>query len=240
MTNSNWAAHADIHQHQHQHRPSPPVESDAPTDPVAFWEQRYGSTERVWSGAVNRTLADLAHAWTPGRALDLGSGEGGDVLWLAERGWEATGIDLSTTAVARSRAVAEDRGLARARFIAADLGRWSDDPASIDGSTTPYDLVTASFFQSPVELPRERILRAAAERVAPGGRLVLIAHAAAPQWSSHHDDDDFPTPATELAGLGLHAEDWTVEIAEVRERAGHGPSGAEHLLSDSVVVARRN
>lgn len=235
----------------HQHGPHAPGEqrsgdeahghtdaSAVPSDPVAFWEQRYGSADRIWSGAVNRTLADLAHDWAPGRALDLGSGEGGDVLWLAERGWDATGIDLSSTAVARARAAAAERGLARAHFIAADLGEWCDDPAGVDGSASPFELVTASFFQSPVALPRDRILRTAAGRVAPGGRLVLIAHAAAPQWSSHHDED-FPTPATELADLGLRPDAWTVEVAEVRDRSGRGPDGTAHLLSDSVVVARR-
>ncbi|MEV8338610.1 class I SAM-dependent methyltransferase [Leucobacter sp. NPDC077196] len=210
----------------------------APTDPIAFWEQRYGSADRVWSGSVNRTLADLAEGWTPGRALDLGSGEGGDVHWLAERGWDATGIDLSSTAVARAQLAAAERRLEGAHFIAADLGRWSEDPAAIDGGAAPFDLVTASFFQSPVELPRERILRAAADRVAPGGRLVLIAHAAAPQWSSHHDED-FPTPETELAALELAEDAWEVAVAEVRERDGRGPDGTQHRLSDSVVVARR-
>lgn len=214
------------------------ADPEASTDPVVFWEQRYGSSHRVWSGAVNRALADVAEHWTPGRALDLGSGEGGDVLWLAERGWDATGIDLSETAVARANAVAAERGLGRARCFAADLAAWSDDPAAIEGDAAPYDLVAASFFQSPVELPRERILRAAAHRVGPGGRLVLIAHAAAPQWSSHHGEE-FPTPESELRALALPDADWSVEVAEVRERAGRGPDGEVHPLSDSVVVVRR-
>ncbi|MEJ6488167.1 methyltransferase domain-containing protein [Leucobacter sp. USCH14] len=230
-------AHQHGHQHAHQHG-GQGAENAALTDPIASWEDRYGSSYRVWTGRVNRTLADVASGWTPGRSLDLGSGEGGDVHWLAERGWDATGIDLSTTAVARARAVALERELERARFITADLGEWCDDPAAVEGGAEPFDLVTASFFQSPVELPRERILRAAAGRVAPGGRLVLIAHAAAPQWSPHHGED-FPTPESELEALELPGDAWGIEVAEVREREGRGPDGAPHLLSDSVVVVRK-
>ena len=226
------------HQHEHHEGEAQGAAIAALSDPVAFWEDRYGSSRRVWSGSVNRTLADVASEWTAGRALDLGSGEGGDVHWLAERGWDAIGIDLSSTAVARAREVAAERGLERARFIAADLREWIDDPAAVEGSAEPFDLITASFFQSPVELPRDRILRAAVERVAPGGRLVLIAHAAAPQWSSHQGED-FPSPESELDGLALPSDRWIVEVAEVRARDGHGPDGTVHSLSDSVVFVRK-
>ena len=238
----NAHTHGASHDHSaHNNRELP----DALTDPVEFWEGRYGSAERVWSGRVNGTLADLVGDWSPGSSLDLGSGEGGDVLWLAERGWRATGIDLSATAIARAQRAAAgstfagtESAFAGATFIAADLGDWVDDPASIDRSDEPFDLVTASFFQSPVALPRERILRAAANRVADGGALVIIAHAAAPEWSEHHDAE-FPTPAEELATLELSPHEWVVDVAEVREREALGPNGTPTLLLDSVVVARR-
>lgn len=50
--------------------------------PADLWEQRYASSDRVWSGLVNHALADIARTLTPGRALDLGCGEGGDAVWL--------------------------------------------------------------------------------------------------------------------------------------------------------------
>ncbi|KGM12493.1 methyltransferase type 12, partial [Cellulomonas bogoriensis 69B4 = DSM 16987] len=72
------------------------------TDPAAFWEDRYAGSGRVWSGEPNATLVDVVAGLTPGRALDLGCGEGGDAIWLARHGWDATGIDISPTAVARA------------------------------------------------------------------------------------------------------------------------------------------
>lgn len=231
--------------------PVDPAGSATPSpaqSPAEFWEARYAGSGRVWSGRVNHALASVVSGWEPGTALDLGCGEGGDVLWLAERGWAATGIDLSPTAVERAREEAERRGLASARFVAADLGAWLASPAGIDGGEDGFDLVTASFLQSPVELPRAEILRAAAGRVAPGGKLVLISHAAAPSWAGTgagpghgpgHGPHQFPQPAGELADLNLDRATWRVLVAEVRERPVTAPDGTPATLEDTVVVVER-
>src|SRR5215472_16500028 len=55
-----------------------------------FWDERYGG-EPVWSGNPNPLLVRYAADLPPGSALDVGSGEGADVLWLASRGWTVTG-----------------------------------------------------------------------------------------------------------------------------------------------------
>ena len=116
----------------------------------------------MWSGKVNRTTADVAIGLEPGRSLDLGCGEGGDVLWFAHAGWQAMGVDISPTAVRRANEEAARVGRAdRARCIAADLATWTTDER--------FDLVTASFFQSPVALDRSAILRRAAGQVERGG-----------------------------------------------------------------------
>lgn len=207
-----------------------------PTDdditPADFWEDRYASEERVWSGKVNHALVQVASVLTPGRALDLGCGEGGDVVWLAEHGWDATGVDISTTATRRAADAARAGGVPDdgIHFVAADLSTWSP--------TGTYDLITASFLQSPVELPRADILRRMVDHVTPGGHLLVVAHAAMPPWAknpSHHHS--FPTPDEEVAALGL--DGWTTEIAEVRSREATGPDGQLATLDDTVVLVRR-
>lgn len=225
---------------------------DAQQDPAEFWEQRYAGSGPVWSGRVNRTLADAVGELLPGRSLDLGCGEGGDVVWLAERGWRAMGIDLSPTAVERAREAAEGRGIlgGRIRFAVADLADWAEDPQAIDGSPEPFDLITASFLQSPVELPRETVLRAALSRLAPGGRLVLLSHAAPPPWAIGHagGPHHFHSPESELSVLGLDggeaspgfgASEFEVLVAERRLRDAIGPDGETGELEDSLVVVRR-
>ena len=205
---------------------------DVEQEPAAFWEERYAGTARVWSGKVNRVLADVAASLTPGRSLDIGCGEGGDVLWLAAHGWEATGIDISETAVARAKAAATAAELAptAARFIAADL------------TTVPvgsYDLVTASFFQSPVALERESILAQAAALVTAGGHLLITSHAAPPSWADGHGQHRFLSPAQELAQLDLDPQRWEVCIAEVRSREVTAPNGDAATIDDTVILARR-
>ncbi|MCG2799643.1 MAG: class I SAM-dependent methyltransferase [Cellulomonas sp.] len=205
--------------------------------PAQFWEDRYAGTDRVWSGRVNPVLAQTAAALSPGRALDLGCGEGGDAVWLAQQGWHVTGVDLSPTAVERGSAAAAGIGIPpdRLRLIAADLATWTTQSA--------FDLVTASFLQSwPVPIPRADILRRATGFVAPGGHLLVVAHAAAPSWAPPEmvHDHMFPTPADDLAALTLDPPRWTVLAAETRERQATGPDGQQGTLIDTVVLARRD
>lgn len=230
----------------HEHAGFP----DPHTDPKEFWEERYGSGTPVWSGKVNTALESVARELTPGTALDLGSGEGGDVLWLASQGWTATGYDLSENAVALARAAARTAEAAgtvpadRAFFEIVDLSEWAAGTSAGDvPAGDRFDLVTASFLQSPVVLARTEVLRAAAAHVAPGGHLCVVAHAEPPQWvrpeamSAHQE---VPTPESDLAALALDREGWTVEIAEVRTREGLAPTGEPTVWKDSVVLVRRN
>ena len=60
-----------------------------------FWDARYRSTDQVWSGKPNPHLVEHVSTLSPGAALDVGSGEGADALWLASRGWQVTGVDVS-------------------------------------------------------------------------------------------------------------------------------------------------
>lgn len=203
--------------------------------PAEFWEARYKERDQIWSGRVNAVLAGIASDLTPGRALDLGCGEGGDVVWLAEQGWQGVGLDISETAVSRATAAANARGLddGRATFIAADLA-----DADLEGE---FDLVTASFLQSPVELDRAAALRKAAAHIRPGGHLLITAHAAPPPWANPEHIKAFRpiTPESEIAALGLAEGEWEPVIAEIRTRTATGPEGETGELEDSVVLLRR-
>ncbi|NKX92166.1 class I SAM-dependent methyltransferase [Sanguibacter hominis ATCC BAA-789] len=203
--------------------------------PGGFWEERYAGEERVWSGKVNRTTADVAIGLEPGRSLDLGCGEGGDVLWFAHAGWQAMGVDISPTAVRRANEEAARVGRAdRARCVAADLATWTTDDR--------FDLVTASFFQSPVALDRTTILRRLSRQIDAGGHLLVVSHADYPSWVPPEDRQghgQFLKPDEEAEALNLLGEGWTVEIAETRTREVTAPDGSPAVLDDSVVLLRR-
>lgn len=233
-------------------------QAQPPQDPQAFWEAHYGPGP-VWSGNVNAVLESVATDLMPGTALDLGCGEGADVLWLAHRGWHAVGVDIAQSAIIRARATAEastlDQG--RAQFLRTDLGILAQDrrPEELTG---PFDLITASYFQSPVALDRQHILRAAAALVASGGHLLLTSHAAAPSWAadefqaqhdhsaddSQHDHDHhgpaaFPSPQDELSMLEPDPQEWETLRAEVVTRDTTAPDGSPAQLDDTIVLLRR-
>lgn len=198
----------------------------------AAWEARYASEERFWSGRVNATMAAVVAGLEPGTALDVGSGEGGDAVWLAEHGWRTTGVDVSATAVRRATALAESRG------VDVDF-RTGDGAASVPGG---FDLVLASFLHSwEPDFPRIGMLRDAAGRVAPGGRLLVVSHAAPPPWAREMPAHAaaMRTPGEELALLDLDPREWSAEIVEVRRREATAPDGTSAHLDDGVLLLRR-
>ena len=201
------------------------------TETQQFWEDLYGEKAQVWSGKVNAPLEERVGNLPPGRALDLGCGEGGDALWLAERGWSVTAVDISPTALSRARAEAERRGVT-VDWVEQDLA----DPLPVG----TYDLVSAQFLQSPVPFARVDVLRRAAAEVATGGVLLVVGHASGPPWSTHRPDPVLmPNAETVLEQLALDLDRW--EVLEGRDvgRTATGPDGQVGELLDSVVLARR-
>lgn len=208
--------------------------------PQNTWDQRYQESDRMWSGEVNTALADIAATLTPGTALDLGSGEGADVIWLAERGWVATGVELSSVAVQRAQETAQQRGVPAelANFAVVDLSTWE--------STATYDLVTNAFLHSHADFDRTAVLKSACCWVAPGGYMLTISHATFPPWAKAHEEQgashgvqEETTPESELELLQLEPAEWTVELAEIRPKQVIGPEGQHVTLEDTVVLVRR-
>ncbi|WP_327091680.1 class I SAM-dependent methyltransferase [Nonomuraea sp. NBC_01738] len=201
--------------------------------PAAYWEARYGEADRVWSGNPNEALVREAGDLPPGRALDLGAGEGADAIWLAARGWRVTAVDISQVALDRAVRHAEREGVAgRISFERHDLSRTFPDG--------PFDLVSAHFLHSNVELPREVILRTAAAAVAPGGVLLIVGHAGFPDWEhDHHHDVHFPTPQETLESLELPEGQWDVLVTETYEKVQARPDGQPSKRLDNTLKLRR-
>ena len=233
---------SDAHQHhpgRSGHHPDRHDEraADRPTDPEQFWEQHYGGLADDWGTRPNASLVRLVeeHAVAPPRpgaaALDLGAGHGGDAVWLAGRGWSVTAVDVSATALARVDALAAAHGVGDAvTTVRHDLA------ASMPHG--PFDLVTASFFQTPLDLDRDEVLHRASRTVSAGGWLLVVDHAAAPSWAGPDHGHVFPTAAETLDGIRL-GEGWVVVRSERVTRVGTGPDGQQGELVDNLLVARR-
>ena len=199
-----------------------------------FWERHYRGNERVWSGRANPVLVDVVASLPAGTALDLGCGEGGDAIWLARQGWRVTAVDVSATALRRAAAHAVAAGVAdRIDFQRHDL------TGTFPGGD--FDLVSAQYLHSPVEFPRDQVLREAARAVAPGGLLLIVDHASIAPWSWNQDRTTrFPTPEESLATLGLGSERWDIEALGSRERQANGPNGQSATVTDNVIAVRRH
>lgn len=195
-----------------------------------FWDELYGGQDQLWSGAPNGVLVTEVAGLPPGRALDVGCGEGGDALWLARRGWQVTAIDISSVALARAAAAAKDL---------ADRVTWSrTDLTSAPPPAGPFDLVSAQYFPLPLQPDHHTALRALLDAVAPGGTLLFAGHDPAEFPEDHEHGfrpDDFYQPADVAELLD---ENWTVQTHETRPRTSPAPPGTHHT-HDVVLRAQR-
>lgn len=70
-----------------------------------------GEDGDVFSRKPNAFLVEQIRNRKPGRALDVGLGQGRNSIYLAQKGWEVTGIDTSDVGIEQARAEASRLGL---------------------------------------------------------------------------------------------------------------------------------
>lgn len=190
-----------------------------------YWDDLYSTKEQLWSGAPNGVLVVEAADLPPGQALDLGCGEGGDALWLAERGWLVTAVDISRVALERAAAAA---GEAKVSWTQADLTTFRP-PAGA------FDLVSALYF--PLPRTADHALDALLAAVAPGGTLLVGGHDLRDVTHVHGDVDPHAFYRPDEIAERLD-DTWTVLVNETRPRVSPAPPGTEHI-NDVVLKARR-
>ncbi|TFC86282.1 bifunctional 2-polyprenyl-6-hydroxyphenol methylase/3-demethylubiquinol 3-O-methyltransferase UbiG [Cryobacterium sp. TMT4-31] len=208
-----------------------PQEPDAIGD---FWDQRYAGNETLWSGRPNAALVSETHHLRPGRALDVGCGEGADALWLAAQGWDVTALDVSRVALERA---ARQADLVRADLVGGTV-RWLH--AGLVEAALPaasFDLVSAQY---PALLRTDESIaeRALLDAVAPGGVLLIVHHPTptAAEAAAHGFDPDLYVSPAQVAAL--LDDTWRIEVDETRPRHVATGAGAHHT-EDVVVRARR-
>jgi SAM-dependent methyltransferase len=132
-----------------------------------MWDERHAVRDPIESPEPDPTLVEEMSPVPPGRALELGTGDGRNAVWLAAHGWDVTAVDFSQVGLERARALA-DRASVDVQWVLADLLAWTPQPRA-------FDLVCLFFIHLP---PAERrvVYERAADGVAPGGTLLIVGH----------------------------------------------------------------
>ncbi|MEV7038955.1 class I SAM-dependent methyltransferase [Amycolatopsis sp. NPDC051061] len=188
-----------------------------------FWEALYQRDEhRIWSGNVNTNLSSEVEGLTPGRALDLGCGEGGDAIWLAKQGWTVDGADISTVALARAEEAGKEAGV-DVRWLHRDILKWQPEEQ--------YDLISAQYMHLPPDLRRD-VFTAAAAAIRPGGSLLVVGHSpkAMREFDGQKPPEELYFEPEEITSYLGDAGEWVVETCETRGEGHH---------TDAVYRAKR-
>jgi SAM-dependent methyltransferase len=212
----------DTHTHTHG-EPAEPIRPE-----TMDWDERYRTEDQMWSGHVNGSLAHEVADRTPGRALDVGCGEGADAIWLTEQGWTVTALDIAPTAIERGRTEAERRGLTI---------EWSAADLLADPPTGEFDLVSLQYPAFAIGR-RDDVTRVLTDALAPGGLLLIVGHAFPEDPSAiPFDPTDWVQPGDVIEALPAG---FTVELHEVRSRPGdhHHHAGSPHIEDVVVRIVR--
>lgn len=193
------------------------------------WDERYGE-ERIWSGRPNGALTVEVDGMAPGQALDVGCGEGADALWLAQRGWRVTAVDISRVALERAASHGGDAEIA-----------WEHGDLTVKSPPArSFDLVSAHYF--PLLQQRRDAARRLVDAVAVGGTLLYVGHdLSGVEPHDHGHDGDGPDPRDYFTPAGiaeLLGADWAIEVNEIRARVDV-PEASAHFVNDLVLRARR-
>lgn len=196
------------HNHGRHHRP----ENHLPED----FNELYASGVQ-WSGNPNDALVRVVSELSPaGDALELGCGEGADVVWLAQQGWRVVGVDPAAAAIERTQELVD------ANEVAGCVELLTGDVNAVAGRT--FDLVTC--FYVPFAPEDKEIVTQLEKLVAPGGHLLFVHH-------------DFPDGRVlDPNGVATQLGELEVVTLESSERHVTAGAGAHHRL-DVVLLAQR-
>jgi SAM-dependent methyltransferase len=145
---------------------APPIDSQAiDARDRDFWNGKFSDPKTPFSREASRLLIEAVRDRKPGLAIDLGMGEGRNAIYLAQRGWQTTGVDLSDIAVAQARK--------RAIQIGVKLDTVIDDLDHFDLGHSRWDLIALFYMHAWYHGAKPRSVQRLQEALKPGGLLVI-------------------------------------------------------------------
>lgn len=213
-----------------------------------YWEQHWDDSHTAAGGpdasVANPHLIRETAGLVPSTALDAGCGTGGEAIWMAARGWQVTGADISANALEQAAVRATSAGVSdRVTWVEADLTTWKPEVL--------FGLVVTNYAHP--SIPQLAFYDRISHWVAPGGTLLMVGHLHDddPDTGGHEHGDAHdhghgdPPPAEATVTLAdirdrLDPADWRIDTAERLARILTGPGGQAVPLRDVIVRATRS
>jgi SAM-dependent methyltransferase len=160
-------------------------------DDKARWNEKYREGSHSWDfpdDFLSETHERFLAGVTPGRALDVAGGAGRHSLWLAQRGWDVTLLDVSDVGAAMAREKAAAAGVTIHTEVL-DLG----EAAGAELGLQRYDLIVIFFYL------RRQLFPAILAALRPGGCLIYKTYTIAQlQFDKGPRDPEFLLQPDEL------------------------------------------
>jgi SAM-dependent methyltransferase len=100
------------------------LQESSPAEQIRdVWNGVYSKEDSGIPTFPNRFLAEMVRGRKPGRALDVGMGQGRNSLFLARLGWEVTGIDVSDKGIDLARKEAARLSL-KMNYVLSDISAF--------------------------------------------------------------------------------------------------------------------
>ncbi len=169
------------------------------------WDQDHVPSELT-------ALVEGSTALPAGRALDIGCGTGLQAVYLAQRGWQTTGVDAIPHALAKARRRADGAGVS-VRWVEGDVGELAS--LGLDrGFGLLHDRGCFHDLPAPV---REGYVQGISELAAPGASLLLMSFVPGPRRIGA------PAGASEEEIQRRFGRHW--ELISVQSDSGPAPPG---------------
>lgn len=143
--------------------------AQSPSRVRGYWDDVFRSGKIQFNKSASKLLQYAIRDRKPGLAVDLGMGEGRNAVFLAQQGWQVTGVDISPEAVKQAKA--------KAAGAHVSINAITDDLDHFDPGRAKWDLIVLLYMHAWFHESKHDVPELLASALKPGGLLVIEGYA---------------------------------------------------------------
>ncbi len=143
--------------------------AQVPSTVRGYWDDVFRGGKIQFNRNASKLLQYAIGDRKPGNAVDLGMGEGRNAVFLAAKGWQVTGVDISPEAVKQAQA--------RAAAARVNIDSITDDLDHFDLGRAKWDLIVLLYMHAWFHESGHNVPEILAAALKPGGLLVIEGYA---------------------------------------------------------------